>query len=192
MKKLTLLAAMLLCLTLAMPALAATVDHAPIVIESDGETATFTLSVENLPETFDLNMASTKEGELEYSYNIAFFDGERAYKVGISEMKSGNNPQRTVPLPMMWSGLYTISGGISNYALECIPAVDGDVITWTLTLPVVDRDGNDCPMDLDNITAYAYTIYNIALDQNERGYFQIQEDGSMEEIDFKAFEKITG
>lgn len=193
MKKLLLLITMLLCLALAAPALAATIDHAPMSIESDGETATFTLTAEDLPEMLKIGMASTKQGEMEYDYTISFFDGEHAYIIGLREMKFDNSPERNTPLPWAWNALYVIgAGSVSSYAMDCAPTVDGNVITWSLTLPVVDRDGNECPMNFDSICAYGYSIFNIALDQNEQGYFQVQEDGSVEEIGIMDFYNLIG
>lgn len=173
--------ALVLTIASALPASALTIDHAPVLIETTETGGAFSLTVENLPELFEVNKKSTADYELEYAYEIMFFDGTAFFNVGVSHAKYSGQQTRTTTL-FEQSSLFRGDGQISSFVGACSFERDGDIVTYFLEDPISDRDGYTVEIDYENISAFGYSITG---EQNV--YYRILVGGGLEELTWEQY-----
>lgn len=180
-----LLAALTLILTvvIALPAMAVTLDYPPVLIETDENGGRFSLTVENLPEMFELNKKDTPENHAEYSYTVMFCDGNAYYSVGAVHFKFSNNEPRTSKL-FDSSSLVGGDGQNAAYLTDCSYERDGDTVTFLVEGPLSDPDGYTVKIDYDNIIAFGYSSYG---HQDQDYYYRILVGGALEELTWEQY-----
>lgn len=173
---------LILSVTIALPAMAVTLDYPPVLIETDENGGRFSLTVENLPETFEVNKKSSQENEREYYYEITFCDGTAYYDIGVAHFKVSNNEPARVTKLFDRGYLSGGDGMVSTYIKECSHERDGDTITFLLEEPISDLDGYTVKIDYENIIAFGYSITG---EQNV--YYRILVGGALEELTWEQY-----
>lgn len=181
--------ALILTIAIALPALAMMIDHPPVRIETREDGGAFSLTVENLPETFELNMKDTEDYAQEYIYQVRFCDGNAFYAVGPAHFKSPDNETKVSPL-FGRSQLWQEDSSEGNPLSQCSHERDGDTVTFLLEEPIFDRDGYTVKIDYENIIAFGYTIQNAATTQLPNAYFRVLVGGGLEEISREMYYEL--
>lgn len=180
-----LLAALTLILTvvIALPAMAVTLDYPPVLIETGEDGAAFSLTVEGLPEMFEVNKKGTPDFVAEYSYTIMFCDGNAFYNIGATHFKFPGEKTRNTPL---FEEASSLSGGKEQERTELITDCryerDGDTVTYFLEERVADQDGYTVEIDYENIIAFGYSITD-----EQYVYYRILVGGALEELTWEQY-----
>lgn len=185
---LVLLTIMVLVPTL--PVNAVTIDHSPILIQTDRERVTFSLTVPRLPEAFLINQKHIEDFAIEYAFSITFCDGENIYEVATHSIKG---PLKEKEVALSWMGgylWYYDENDSFSIVTPCEVSADGNVISWALSLPVVDKEGSSVEIHFDNISTLGYSIYDSATDETASEFYRVLDDGAIEKMQENSFEDV--
>lgn len=172
---------LILSVTIALPAMAVTLDYPPVLIETGENGGAFSLTVEGLSEIFELDKNGSLNYEPEYHYEIMFCDGNAYYSVGTARIEvSGGKPR--ISMLFDRSRLSGGDGMVSTYITDCGYERDGDTVTFLLEEPISDQDGYTVKIDYENIIAFGY---NITGEQNV--YHRILVGGALEELTWEQY-----
>ena len=185
-KKSLFFVSLLLALFIVTSGFATVIDQSPVKIESSPKSATFTLVVEDLPKTFLYSQKSTRDNSREYNYSISFYDGTNLFDIGSRYFKGNAIAEFEGGLESMQHNLWLadLVDGSSSMVTNCDAKIKNNAIVWTLSKPIVDRDGKEITIDFDNIVLWGYEYSSPGSDA-VYAFYQVQEDGSTEELDIR-------
>lgn len=180
--------ALFLYAAIALPAMALTIDHSPVLIETKRGRGAFSLTVENLPETFEVNLERTPNHISEYACRVRFCDGSAFYTVGVIHFKVPNEETYASEL-FETCMIYREDAKGASYVTQCYADRDGDTVTFFLEDPIVDIYGNPVQIDFQNIIAFGYQMQNLVGDKHgsENAYYQILDGGLIEAISRETY-----
>lgn len=184
--------ALILSVAIVLPALAVTIDHPPVQIDTRRGRGAFSLTVEDLPETFAVNLERTPDLLSEYVCRVKFCDGSAFYSIGAIHFKEPNGEPRISEL-FDSCLLYREDVKGASYVTDSYADRKGDTVTFFLEDPMVDIYGNPVKIDFENIIAFGYQVQNLVGDKQGsiNTFFRILDDGEIEEITREAYFELV-
>lgn len=169
-------------------------------IWQEGETVFFQMDIsgiEGFPEELELNHKSEQDSVLVHDFGVSFYDGKDLYNAQAAHFKSPKGEAKTGTLEDIQHSLGVLSESGGKYVAGLDFEVDKDAMTWSMALPVKDRDGNEVNIDWENISM----VGRVALwNDYSRGYavqggeieaYEVKEDGTLESLGEKYLNWIV-
>lgn len=171
-------------------ALALPIENEALKIWQEGETVFFQMDVsgmEDFPEELQLNPKHMQGNILVHKFGVTFYDGNALYDATAMHYTEPDGETKMGTLTDIEQSL--MSTGIKGGFLTGLDFVASEnLLTWSVTLPVKDRDGNEVSIDWDNITNVGRAAmwfdysqgYGVQVGEIEA--YEVKDDGTLESL----------
>ncbi len=154
--------------------------------------------MEGFPQKFVLNHSSVKDNARAHGFEVQVYDGKSLYSASTIHFKYPGSAEKTGTLKDMQSTLWRSTNGSNmQYVQQLGLDYDRDHITWSVKLPIKDRDGNEVSIDFANISHIGYNVAwedypeEKAIQHREVETFEVSDDGGLKSMGNRRITEIV-